>query len=195
MPHETVISFVSSHVPASRLVLEQVADAFTERPFAKNEVLLQAGTVSDEYLLLTEGYVRAFTLNTDNDEVTTNFFWPRRPVFEVSSLFLRTPAAETLQTISDGRGYSLSFEALNQLFHALPEFREFGRAMLVREFAAFKQRALSLINQTADQRYADMMATHPDLFQNAQLRHIASYLGVTDSSLSRIRREFMRRGQ
>lgn len=193
MAEEQLRRFIQSYISVSSATLEHIVGHFEERSVAKNEVLLQAGKVSNEYFFLIEGFMRAFTHDPDGEEVTTYFFSPDHPVFEVSSLFLRQPSAETIQAITNCRGYYLSFPTTNQLFHSVPEFREFGRTMLVREFAAFKQRALSLINRSADERYADLMTTNPALFQHAQLKHIASYLGVTDSSLSRIRREYARR--
>jgi CRP-like cAMP-binding protein len=73
------------------------------------------------------------------------------------------------------------------LFHSVPEFREFARAMLVKEFVAYKQRTLAMINKSAEERYASLLADHSEVFKHAQLKHIASYLGITDTSLSRIR--------
>jgi hypothetical protein len=79
------------------------------------------------------------------------------------------------------------------LFHSVPEFREFGRAMLVKEFVAYKQRTLALINKSAEERYANLIAINKDVFRFAQLKHIASYLGMTDTSLSRIRKTFTKK--
>ena len=87
-------------------------------------------------------------------------------------------------------GWVLTYDKLNDLFHSLPEFREFGRAMLVKGFIAFKLRTLSMINKTAEERYAILLQSNPEIFQHASLKHIASYLGVTDTSLSRIRKSF-----
>ena len=100
---------------------------------------------------------------------------------------------ENIQAITECHGFFLSIEKLNALFHSLPEFREFGRAMLVKEFAAYKKRTLSLINQTAEERYSDLLDTNKEIFQVVQLKYIASFLGITDSSLSRIRKEFSKR--
>jgi methionyl-tRNA synthetase len=89
--------------------------------------------------------------------------------------------------------YATTFEKLDHLFHSEPEFREFGRAVLVKEFVAYKQRTLSMINKSAEERYANLMETNGEIFKFAQLKHIASYLGITDTSLSRIRKEFMKK--
>jgi CRP-like cAMP-binding protein len=84
----------------------------------------------------------------------------------------------------------LSFDDLQKNFHTIPEFREFGRMLLINNHASLKQRMLSMIQQTGEQRYAHLMETHPEILQNVPLKNIASYLGVTDTSLSRIRRDF-----
>lgn len=193
MTTEPLIYFIQQHIPASQTVVSQIAAQFHEKVILKHDYLLRAGTVSNEYFFLTDGCLRAFTHDANGRDVTTNFFTNNRAVFEVSSLFLRLPSTENIQALSDSRGYCLSFETLNQLFHSIPEFREFGRLMLVKEFATFKQRSLSLINQTAEERYLDLMTTDRDVFRYAQLRQIASYLGITDTSLSRIRRELTRK--
>ncbi|HEY0751463.1 MAG TPA: Crp/Fnr family transcriptional regulator, partial [Chitinophagaceae bacterium] len=73
--------------------------------------------------------------------------------------------------------------------HSIPEFREFGRSILVRGFSNLKLRMLSMITETAEQRYASLLQHNPEIFQYAPLKYIASYLGITDSSLSRIRKD------
>ncbi|WP_018620499.1 Crp/Fnr family transcriptional regulator [Spirosoma luteum] len=193
MARETLINFIQSNTPGSSAAVVDIADNFQERFLSKNEYFLKAGRVSDEYLFLEEGCLRAFTHDTNGDEVTTYFYSKGRYVFEVSSLFMRTSSTESIQALTDCRGYSITFEQLNRLFHSSPEFREFGRMMLVKAFAAFKQRTLELINKSAEERYENLINTNKEVFQYAQLKHIASYLGVTDTSLSRIRREFAKK--
>jgi CRP-like cAMP-binding protein len=114
-------------------------------------------------------------------------------VFEPSSFFLSVPSSENIQAVTECKGYHTTFEKLNGLFHSIPEFREFGRTILVTEFVAFKQRTLGMINKSAEERYAESINTNKEIFQYAQLKHIASYLGMTDTSLSRIRREFSKK--
>jgi CRP-like cAMP-binding protein len=195
MEKEQLISFIKNNIPnitVTQSGLDTIAAHFEEMEFSKNEYLLKQGRVSD-YYYLAEGLVRAFTFDTDGNEITTFFYPAGRVAFEASSFFLHQPSTEFLQAITDCKVYATNFEKLNLLFHSVPEFREFGRAMLVKEFVACKQRTLSMINKSAEERYADMVANNQEIFQYAPLKHIASYLGVTDSSLSRIRKEFARK--
>ena len=199
MNREPVINFIrstllSSNVSIARDLLEEVVGHYEPTSFARHDFFLTAGKVNTHHFFMTEGFMRAFTHNPEGDEVTTDFFNSNRPVFEPNSFITQTKSLENIQAITNCQGFLLSFERSNELFHAIPEFREFGRRMLLNEFASHKRRALSLITQTAEERYAELINTNREIFQYAQLKHIASYLGITDSSLSRIRKEFSRRG-
>jgi CRP-like cAMP-binding protein len=185
--------FIEKSLPVSSEALTAIVSHFDERTIQKNDYFLKAGRISNEYLFLEEGFMRAFTQDTEGNEVTTYFFQKDRVVFEAASFFMRLPSAENIQAITDCIGYTITFDKLNMLFHTVHEFREFGRKMLVKEFAAFKDRTLSLINKSAEERYSALMKYNPELFQYAQLKHIASFLGITDTSLSRIRREYSKK--
>jgi CRP-like cAMP-binding protein len=164
-----------------------IAGSYEHRQMAKNEYLLKAGQVPDTYLFLARGYLRAFAQDTDGNDVTTNFYVPGDMVFEVASFFNGKRSRENIQALTDAEGWFITLSKLNEFFHTLPEFREFGRAMLVRGFSQLKNRMLSMITETAEERYLQLVSTQPELFQHASLKHIASYLGITDTSLSRIR--------
>ncbi|MBE9466481.1 Crp/Fnr family transcriptional regulator [Dyadobacter sp. UP-52] len=193
MNKKPLIDFIQNTIPASNQTLMAIAAHFEEKTFLKNDYFLKEGNVSDNYFFLADGVMRAFTFDTDGNEVTTYFYTKNRVVFEASSFFMHTISTENIQALTDCKGYILTFEKLNMLFHTIPEFREFGRAMLVREFVAFKQRTLAMINKSAEERYENLISTEKEIFKYAQLKYIASYLGITDTSLSRIRREFSKR--
>ncbi len=170
-----------------------IAEAFRSRHIKKGELFLKEGSISDEYLFLEKGFLRSFLWDTEGNEVTVNFFAQNNVVFEVASFFQRIPTQENIEALTDSYGWVLSFRELNELFHTIPEFRELGRALLVRGFIAFKERTIAMINTTAEQRYEILLRSKPDIIQNAPLKYIASYLGITDSSLSRIRKEFSKK--
>ncbi len=196
MGKETLIAFIQSNIPhffVTNEALHVIADQFQEVEIARNDFFLKAGNVSN-YMFLASGFMRAYTLDTNGDEVTTYFYPPNRMVFEVSSFFQHTISTENIQAVTDCKGYFITFEQLNRLFHNVPEFREFGRLMLVKEFVAYKQRTLAMINKSAEERYSELMTNNSEVFLHASLKHIASFLGITDTSLSRIRREYAKKG-
>lgn len=190
---ESLIAFITNTLPLPHEKAAHLASHFHDTSLKKGDIFLKAGTISDTYLFLEAGFLRSYLYDTEGNEVTLSFFPPTSVVFEVSSFFQRIPSPENIEALTDCSGWTLSFDEVNNLFHGLPEFREFGRAVLVKGYIAFKQRTLSMINQTAEQRYEKLLMNNPAVFQYAPLKNIASYLGVTDSSLSRIRREFTKR--
>ncbi|HMI60828.1 MAG TPA: Crp/Fnr family transcriptional regulator [Puia sp.] len=195
MDKQILTEFIKANTPnimVSNEALEKIAEHFEERTFAKNDFLLKGG-MNSGYFYLADGFMRAFTYDPHGVEVTTYFYPKDRAVFEIASFFLHTPSTEYIQAITPCKGYLASFDSINRLFHTVPEFREFARMMLVREFVAFKQRTLALINKSAEERYSELLDNNREIFQYAQLKHIASYLGITDTSLSRIRNEFSKK--
>ena len=172
--------------------VKHIVAQFTEKHLKKGELFLKQGRVSNEYLFLEQGFIRSYLFDTEGNEITINFYANNDIVFEVASFFQRIPSQENFEATTNCTGWVLTYEKLNKLFHELPEFREFGRNVLVKGFSAFKMRTISLINKTAEERYELLVTSKPEIFQHAQLKHIASYLGITDTSLSRIRRAFMK---
>lgn len=168
----------------------EIASHFSQKLIAKNQFFLKEGNYCNEYLFLEKGFMRAFAYDTEGNDITTGFYSDNQVVFEVSSFFNRTISKENIQALTDSEGWYISYEQLNMLFHSLPEFRDFGRSILVKGFAALKNRVLSMITETAEERYAQLLKNNPEIFKHAPLKTIASYLGVTDTSLSRIRKEF-----
>jgi len=189
MNKQPLIEYFQNNSSLSSQTIINITNHFEDRRFLKNEFFLREGKVSD-LLYLAEGLMRAYTFDLKGDEVTTNFFAKGRQVFDHASFFLQTPSEENIQAITDCIGYSITFEKMNTIFHSIPEFREYGRGMLVKELVSYKKRTLAMINKSAEQRYEDLIKDDKEIFQSAQLKHIASYLGVTNSSLSRIRRDF-----
>jgi CRP-like cAMP-binding protein len=189
MQHKLVDFIITNtpHMQVSPQTAEDIVEHFEELSLAKNEFLLKEGKTSG-YYFLANGYLRRFMYDTKGDEITTAFYGPGRTVFEPESFFTRVPSVENIQALTDCTGYFTTFEKLNGIFHSIPAFREFGRAMLVREFVIYKKQNTAMINKTAEERYAELLQNNKELLQHAQLKHIASFLGMTDTSLSRIRR-------
>lgn len=187
---DSLKEFIRNAIPIPLAIAEEISSHFKSIDLPKGDFLLKAGRLADSYMFLEQGFLRAYTLDQEGNEVTTAFYNDNTVVFEVYSFFNRTLSKENIQALTGSTGWVISYDTLNHLFHTIPAFRDFGRAMLVKGFSAFKQRMLSMINETAEQRYATLLNTSPHIFQFAPLKDIASFLGITDSSLSRIRKQF-----
>jgi CRP-like cAMP-binding protein len=159
----------------------------------KNELLLKENKISKDSYFLESGFIRSYTFDNDGEEVTTNIFSAPCFVNDFLSFFKQQPTKENLQTLTDCKIWKMSYEAVQTNFHTHPEFREFGRMMLITNYSILHERMLGMIKDTAEIRYLSLMKQHGDIFQNVPLKIIASYLGITDTSLSRIRKEISKR--
>ena len=190
---ESLIHFFQSAGITDAGIAGEIAGHFQEKSLAKNELFLREGQMSNEYMVLLEGILRSYVIDTNGEEKTTEFFVAIQPVFEPASFFKRVVSMENIQALTPCHGWVISFDKLNMLFHRYPAFREMGRGFLVQGFAALKTRMTSQITTTADVRYETLLNASPSLFQHVPLKYIASYLGITDTSLSRIRKEMLKR--
>jgi CRP-like cAMP-binding protein len=166
-----------------------LSEQFDPLELSKNEILLRENRISKSTYILESGYIRSYTLDHNQDEVTTNIFSAPCFVNDFLSLFKQQPTSENFQSITSCKLWTMSYEKVQTCFHTYPEFREFGRMMLVTNYSKLHDRMLGMIKDTAENRYLKLMQQHPDIFQNIPLKIIASYLGITDTSLSRIRKE------
>lgn len=169
--------------------LETIIEAHEKQCFKKGDYLLKENERSEAYYIIENGLIRTFVYNMEHNEITTDFFSDGEIAIVPSSLFQRIPSIENLQALTDCIVWKITYENFQQLFHHLPGLREWGRSWFSHQLFALKQRTLEMITESAATRYHKLMKERPLVIRQAALKHIASYLGITDSSLSRIRKE------
>ena len=138
MDAQNLVDFLRSTNLVSTQTAESIAFEFVPKKIMANQFLLKEGMISDEYMFLESGFMRAFAHDIEGNEVTTNFYTGNQLVFEVSSFFNRTRSRENIQAVNECNGRFITYGQLNNLFHSLPEFRDFGRSVLVKGFSTLK---------------------------------------------------------
>ena len=171
--------------------LQEVFQAHEKVFFHKGDLILEEGKTANEYYILEKGLARSFVNDFNGNEVTTHFFVDNEIIIEVSSLFQRIPTQENIVCITDCECWKFDFETFQELFHKIPNLREWGRAWMSQQLFVYKQRSVEMFTLSATKRYLNLMEQKPHVIQFAPLKQIASYLGVTDTSLSRIRKELV----
>ena len=185
----SLLNFIKQIIPVNEIEAQEIANTFHFTEIKKSSLFLKENEISDDYFYLEKGLMRVFLYDLEGNEITTDIFTENNIVFEITSFFNRVKSETNIQAITDCTGYRISYEELNKLFHDKPTFRDFGRAILVKEFIASKKRNYAMINQTAEQRYQHLLTSRPEILKYVPLKQIASYIGVTDSTLSRIRKK------
>lgn len=189
MNREILEKYITTLLPMPIDKAKLFAEQFELIELQKGDLILKENKTSKETYFLESGFIRSFTFDNNGEEVTTNIFSAPCFVNDFLSFFKQQPTKENIQTLTNCKLWKMSYEAVQTNFHSYPEFREFGRIMLVTNYSILHDRMLGMIKDTAENRYQKLMKHQPDIFQNIPLKIIASYLGITDTSLSRIRKE------
>ncbi|MGB0838964.1 MAG: Crp/Fnr family transcriptional regulator [Chitinophagales bacterium] len=164
---------------------------FKRIEFKKNDYLIQEHKIANYYYFLESGFARSFAIDYDGNDVTTKFFTPSDIVIDWHSYFLKTPSKEYIQATTKCVAWKIYFDNFMKLFN-IEAFREVGRTRLVKNYFELKSHTVSMITDQAKERYLNLVKQQPDVIHNVPLKHIATYLGITDTSLSRIRKEILK---
>lgn len=187
-----IFQLVYQHPLFSAEDIKVIAKAHQKIEIAKGSALLKEGEIANEYFLLEKGIVRAFVHDYNNNEITTEFFVENEIVIVPASLFQRNSSQENVQAVTDCVLWKISFNDFQHLFHSVPGFSEWGRLWFTTQVFSLKQKSLDMVTQTATNRYLKLLKEKPQIIQNAPLKQIASFLGITDTSLSRIRKDLLK---
>jgi CRP-like cAMP-binding protein len=189
MDKQALIQYIQTSIQMPTEKAAQIAEKFEYMEVQKNDMLHIENKPCNYTYILQSGYVRTFLYDNDGQEVTVHIHRPFTIVNDALAFFKRQPMTENIQALTDCEMWRMSYEDVQANFHGIPEFREFGRMMLITNLAIMKQRMLTMIKDSAEVRYKNLLEQHPEIFMNVPLKIIASYLGITDTSLSRIRKE------
>jgi CRP-like cAMP-binding protein len=169
--------------------LEGIIDAHKVVLFRKGDFLLKKGQIANAYFCVGTGLIRSYVYDFNGNDITTGFIGKGEIAIDVVSLFTRVPSEEYFQALTDCECYMIDLETFQELYHSIKGLNEWGRAWMSESLFALKQRSIAMITNSATERYQRLESQHPQILLQAPLKFIASYLGITDSSLSRIRKE------
>jgi CRP-like cAMP-binding protein len=189
MKTEILENYIKSVLPMRQEIVEKISSKFNKFTLSKNEYLLKEKSISENTYFLEKGLIRSYTYDNKGSEVTTNIYSAPCFVNDFLSFFTQKPAKENYQTLTNCVLWQTSLQNVQNNFHNIPEFREFSRLLFVINYYKLHDRMLEMVKESATSRYSILLEQHPKIFQYTSLKIIASYLGVTDSSLSRIRKE------
>ena len=157
-----------------------------EVSFKRKHLLLKADTIERRIYFIKKGIVRAYAYQNDN-EITFWFGREGEPIISMKSYVANQPGYENVELLEDCELYELQTEKLQELFNQDIHIANWGRKFAERELIKTEERLIARQFSTAAERYTDLMHNHPDLLHRVPLGYIASYLGITQVSLSRIR--------
>jgi CRP-like cAMP-binding protein len=160
-----------------------------EITYPKAHVLFKVNRIASKVYFIRKGIVRAYA-NQDEQEITFWFGKEGDAVLSMKNYVEGQKGYETIELLEPCELYEIQTEDLKELYNKDIQIANWGRKFAEQELVKIEERFISRQCKTAAERYRELMNSDPDLLQRVQLVHIASYLGITPVSLSRIRAEF-----
>jgi CRP-like cAMP-binding protein len=152
-------------------------------------LLLREGEVCRHLYFANTGFVRFFVLSSDGKD-TTKFLTQEHELFTSHESFSsQKPSGEYIEVLEDTEFLTISYTALQLLYEDVPKWHLFIRRVVQSASIAMERTYMDSITLTAEQRYQLLLRNEPNIALRAPLKHIASYLGITPESLSRIRKK------
>ncbi|SDL30455.1 cAMP-binding domain of CRP or a regulatory subunit of cAMP-dependent protein kinases [Catalinimonas alkaloidigena] len=166
--------------------LEKIVSRFRHKVLKKGRFLIRGGQISQEFLFIETGCLRVFWQQADR-EVTGWFAFEDEFFCELSSFLPQRPSVYGVQALEDTALLVLSRAEMEQLFREVPVFETFVRKFWEQIITHLVESIISFQTETAEKRYEKALQ-HPKLIQRVPLKYLSSYLGITPSSLSRLRK-------
>lgn len=166
-------------------------DYFKPVSFQKGENLLSEGQVCKNLYFINSGLTKSYLLNEGKEHIR-QFASENDFVVDLGSFLSQNKSAFFIQTLESTEALKITYEDLDKLFNSSFSFMKLGKVIADRSTINLIKRSVSLVKDDAKQRYLDFIKERPTLIQRVPQFMIASYLGITPESLSRIRKEISR---
>lgn len=186
---EALINHLLQFGPLNQPQIDLIKSKTAFRETKKDEYYQEAGKIPREVIFLTEGVLRICYYNNKGDEITKYFVAENNFVVDINSYNQGIPSTEYAQAVTHCKYCVLSKEAMNELSMTITTWDKIIAKIVAKGFAEKVNKISPMMTEDAGERYLKFLANFPTLANRIPLSYLASYLGITPSSLSRIRKK------
>ena len=168
---------------------EYIFSISKEKTFPRGTILIRQGQQVNKVYFVTDGCLRSYCIDKNGKEHTLQFAIKDWWISDYIAIHNNELATLTIECLKESNVIEFDSKKLNEIYSLFPEFESTQRNRLERHVVSLYKRILNQLQLTASERYDLFLEQYPDIEQFARNYHIASYLGITQESLSRIRVE------
>lgn len=183
---EALLYFLSTIHELSDGLKNYLFEILKTKELKKKDFLLKAGHVCRNVCFIETGLLRCFYTKGDA-EVSSWFMKEGDVIISIESFYQQKQSYESIQAIEDSLIYFISYEELNYIYKNFPEFNFIGRVLTEKYYTLWAQQLYALRMQQASERYRWLMDHHAELILRVPAKYIASYLGIDETTLSKIK--------
>ncbi|MEZ4772484.1 MAG: Crp/Fnr family transcriptional regulator [Bacteroidia bacterium] len=190
---ETLLAFVSKFPQFSDEEVKLIVENLVVEEYKKGTILLKEGEVSTQCYFILKGCIRQY-FQMEDDEKTTAFFTEEQAVVSFASYSAQIPANHYFACVEDCTVIVGDFEKEKEMYQKFPQLQALTRTMMEQDFGRTQENFATFITSSPEERYRHLLEKRPELLHRVPLHQIASYLGITPESLSRIRKRLAAKG-
>jgi CRP-like cAMP-binding protein len=185
-PMELIFAHFEIYIKLSEDLKSELTKRLKEVHFKKGELVLDANTVCTKSYFISEGILRTYFLK-EGVEISEYFSASNEWVNSPKSFILRQKDIYYIDAIENTKTYCLDVEDMMYLFDHFPEMERYARLSMGSVFGHLMERITSIRFTSAKDKYAHFQKTYHDIYHRIPLGMVASYLGITQETLSRVR--------
>lgn len=192
--HETLIQYINAHTanPLSESEMDIIKNIFKPRRIRKRQYFLQEGDICRYMGFIVKGAMRKYSVDDKGTEHIVHLYIENWWAGDRESFALQTPSVYNIDAWEDTDILTIAKEDVAD-FDAIPALNELARSLDEKHSIASQKRINAAISMPAEQRYTELVKHYPDFLQRFPQHLIASYLGVTKETLSRIRAQAVKK--
>ena len=172
---------------------ESLKNYLTPKKLRKKQYLLQEGDVCKHIAFVEKGALRSYSIDEKGVERILQFALEESTISDLYSFLTSEPATYNIDALEDSELVLISKDAHEQLLKVLPKYETWIRLQITGAYIAMQRRLTSIISLSLEERYAGFTSLYPHIVQRVPQHMIASYMGLTPETLSRVRRKMIRK--
>lgn len=189
---EQLLKSIQDYISLNEKEIELLSNAVEKRMFSKNDIIFTEGNVAEDIYFVTKGCVRLF-YTVDGTDKTAFFYTEGQFICAGESYTYNIPAVENYQAVEDTELLIFSKSKIDLLLKEVPSVEVIARIATENELITCQKVIASFVTKSAEERYIDLLNTQGELFQRVPQQYIASFLGVSPETLSRIKTRVFKR--
>ena len=183
-----VSEVIAQYVTLSPQCVTEVESKFTRVELPKKEKLVTMGDLANKLVLVEHGYLRMYNIDRNGKESTVWIGGHGKFITSISSFVNRIPSRWTIESITDSTVYVIKSDSHFELCRKYREWLDFENLLLAKAISALEYRTFELTSMKAEDRYLEFFKRNAQLFLDIPSKYIASLLGISEETLSRLKR-------
>ncbi|WKZ58692.1 MAG: Crp/Fnr family transcriptional regulator [Cyclobacteriaceae bacterium] len=187
--HDLLLKSISEKTRITSAEEAKLKEFFIPKKIRKRQYVLNAGDVCQYITFVEKGMLRSFTVDDDGNEHVVQFAIEGWWISDVGSFISGNNALYNIEALEDSEVLNLTKQAMDDMMDQVPQLERYFRLLMQNNIIALQRRVIAYMSLSAEEKYLKLMDVCPDIISRAPQQYVASYLGITPETLSRIRKQ------